>query len=269
MGQPCIVMSLLKQIISEEKESGRLADFSGDSFGFLPEPPAALAAKTDDIVDIPMIVGWTSEDSSWVVPDPEGDGLTYQEFSNALQMSIGTTYPSDQVPALYQKALVHYNMTDPSGLTPYDIRSVGIDISTDVTMKSFIVKEARQFSKAAAGSGAHVFVYEYRHRPSYSVNPAWQLVTHMDEEGMCLGLPNGPSDLSYPQTSHHDRHVSELMTTWWSNFAKYGTPSPDWPKFGHRQDDQQILVIRPQPEVKQFDDHEPVVLWTGSSGLDE
>ena len=241
---------------------------SGDSFGFLPEHPALLAANTKDIVPIPMILGWTTDDSSWYVNDPEDDGLTFAEFLQFIQIGIGLAYPPDQVQSIVHAVLTMYNMTDPSGLDPYHIREVAMELITDFSMKSFMAKEARQFSKAAEGSRAKVFVYEYHHRPSYSVNPAWQRVTHMDDEGMGLGLPNGPRELSYPQTSAHDRKVSELMTTWWSNFAKYGEPSPSWPKFGYQQGDQQLMIIRSNPGVKQFDGDDPVVLWTGSSGLE-
>lgn len=241
---------------------------SGDHYGFLPEHPSELAAKTQEIVPIPMIFGWTSDDSSLYVPDPEDNGLTIEEFSTFIQGYLRTTYLPEDVGELYAQALTIYGMTNVSSLTPTEIRSAAVDLITDVTIRSFIVKEARLFSKAAVGTSAKVFVYEYHHRPSYSTNPRWQGTTHMDEEGMVLGLPQGPTGLSYPSTSVHDRHVSEMMTSMWSNFAKYGQPSPIWPQFGHTLHNQKMLLIRPNLLVSDFDRNDPVKLWTGSSGLD-
>ncbi|GFR61402.1 carboxylic ester hydrolase [Elysia marginata] len=242
---------------------------SGDHFGFLPEHPSVLANKTSDIVSIPVVLGWTADDSSWYVPDPDDNGLTFEEFASFVQSYISISYTPAEAGPLYQRVLRQYNISASSNLTTLDIRSVAAQLITDATVRSFTVKQARHFSRAAVGSEAKVFVYEYRHRPSYSTNPTWQGTTHMDDEGMCLGLPHGPKPKTYPKTSVHDREASEMMTTMWSNFAKYGQPSPIWPQFGHTADDQKMLLIRPSPGVVQFDSNESVELWTGSSGLDD
>ena len=244
--------------------------------------------------------GWSSNDSSWTVNDPDDKGENYLMFAMGINAYISSFYPSQATEVMYERALEIYKATDPSTLSPYDVRYIDILLRTDLFMESFIVKEARQFSRAAGNNGGSArksaenratiadgvasradsgkpktFVYQYDYRPSYKQNPKWQGVKHMDELGMLLGLPNGRYPLSFPNTNETDRRVAEMMTTMWSNFAKYGDPTPQalhggvkWPEFGHKSSDQNLLLIRPVPEVRRFDRDEPVVLWTGSSGLD-
>ncbi|GFR94486.1 carboxylic ester hydrolase [Elysia marginata] len=253
---------------------------SGDAFGFLPELPSELASNYTTMVPIPTIRGWSSNDSSWTIDDPFDKGVSYDAVATYLRAVIYALYPGD-FPTMFKTALDIYNLTDSSVLSPYDVRSIYIQLRTDLFMESFIVKEARQFSKAASelavtpDKKAKTFVYQYDYRPSYQTGPAWQGVTHMDEMGMVMGLPNGPKPLTYPVTNEEDHAVGELMTTMWSNFAKYGDPTPKpldngvkWPKFGHTYGNQSLLVIRPKPVVREYDRDEPVVLWTGDSGLD-
>ena len=277
---------------------------SGDAFGFLPQYPSKMASNSSSLVPIPMIFGWSSNDSSWTVNDPHDKGVNYANFRGFLKMYISLLYP-DQDQKKLEEALLIYNATDSSELSPYDVRYRESLAQTDLFMESFIVKEARQFSRATGGDDneqvradsaefteggannadsvtestdrgkAKTFVYQFDYRPSYKDNPEWQGVTHMDERGMVLGLPNGPNQYTYPVTSEDDRTVADMMTTMWSNFAKYGDPTPQalsggvkWPEFGHKSSDQNLLLIRPVPEVRRFDRDEPVVLWTGSSGLD-
>lgn len=253
---------------------------SGDAFGFLPQTPSELAANYTNLVPIPTIFGWSSNDSSWTVQDRDNNGENYDSLVAMLNAYISILYPT-QPQNMLQKALEIYNITDPTKLSPYDVRAADIKFRTDLFMESFIAKEARQFSRAAAefnsttGSKVKTFVYQYDYRPSYKTNPLWQGVTHMDERGMVMGLPNGPNPFTYPVTNQNDRIVGEMMTTMWSNFAKFGDPTPDmvsgikWPVFGHKSGDQSLLKIRPNPEVRQFDRYKPVVLWTKSSGLDD
>ncbi|RUS82301.1 hypothetical protein EGW08_009933 [Elysia chlorotica] len=249
---------------------------SGDAFGVLPQPPNVLADNYTSMVPIPAIFGWSTNDSSWTIADPDDKGEDYDKFLLFVKSVIARIYPG-KVDTMLEKVLEIYNVTDPTELSPYDVRSIDAVLRTDLEMESFIVKEARQFSKFAAGTfaPAKTFVYQYDHRPSYNTDPLWQGVRHMDEAGMVLGLPNGQNPLTYPVTSEDDRTVSELMTTMWSNFAKFGDPTPEplggvkWPEFGHTSDHQGLLVIRPELEVKEYVRNDPVVFWTGSSGLDD
>ena len=132
------------------------------------------------------------------------------------------------------------------------------------------------FSRAttSSGGGLTTFVYQFNHRPSYSKLPTWYGVSHADEKGFVLGLPPGPDAFSYPNNTAEDRGVADAVTTMWTNFAKFGNPTPEkvggvkWPGFGHAPENQRLLLIGPELKVKRFDRDAEVESWTGSSGLD-
>ena len=249
---------------------------TGDPDGFLPKHPSELAADTQSMTPISAMFGWTTHDAAWTAYDPENDGIDYATFTGELAYTLSIYYPQD--PGMYQRLLNLYGASDPTKLSPIDVRSIAVKQRTDSAFESPIVKEARQFSRAASKSvfGKKVFVYQYDYRPSYnSGNPEWWGVVHMDDRGMIMGLPNGTNTFTYPSTNDDDRKVADMMTTMWSNFAKCEDPTPQpladgtkWPAFGHTVGDQDILVIRPQPEVKQYTRDAFVELWTGDTGLD-
>ncbi|GFR78270.1 carboxylic ester hydrolase [Elysia marginata] len=267
-----------RMTVEEYNSSTIFVPVGRDSFGALPNFPSALAADTQNLPKVPVMLGWSTDDSSWVVKDPDDDGVTFDEFSDLLKALLRGGYTPSVSQQMFPEVLATYNLDDPSKLSPLDIRDVACRVATDVKVEAFVVKEARQLSKAAADSNSDkkTYLYQYDYRPSYKTTPMWQGVTHVDERAMVMGLPNGTNPYRYPVTSKDDRKVAEMMTTMWSNFAKYSNPTPQplaggvkWPALGNTSDDQQLLVIRPNPVVKQYDRNPIVELWTGSSGLDD
>ncbi|RUS73784.1 hypothetical protein EGW08_018454 [Elysia chlorotica] len=244
---------------------------TGDSFRVLPETPEQLLAKTAELVHIPTIFGYTTDDGTWMVPDSEDDGVSYAEFNFILNYFIEIYFPPSQRVELLKRVK---NLYLPSGisqssLSRVELRTILINMATDFSMAAYIAKQAMLFSKAST-TGTYVFQFDYR--PSYSAAPLWYGVGHTDEKGFVLGLPAGPYPFAYPNTTAEDRYVADLMTTLWSNFAKTGDPTPQplnwpaglrWPSFS--DDPRRILVIGVEPEVRNFDKEQAVVAWTGNS----
>lgn len=253
---------------------------TGDTFGVLPETPEQLLTKTSELTAIPTIVGYTSEDGTWLVPDMQNDGIGPAEFNYILNVYVGRSFPPGQVMEVIQRVQEAYLPKDQTGLTPAQYRAILIKIATDFSMAAFIIKQARLFSKAgdlaANGQKPGTFVYQFDYRPSYSNAPLWHGVGHADEKGFVLGLPPGPDPFNYPNATLHDHHVADFVTTMWTNFAKFGDPTPQplnwphglrWPLFGHAPDNQDMMLIDVVPTVKKFDREQSVIAWTGSSGL--
>ncbi|GFR88936.1 carboxylic ester hydrolase [Elysia marginata] len=253
---------------------------SGDTLGVLPETPEQLLAKTAELVAIPTIVGYTTDDGTWLVADSENDGVTYTEFTHYVNAYITQFFPPSQRAEILQRVRAAYLPSNPADLAPAQLRAILSKITTDLTMAAFIVKQARLFSRAGDhvtnGAKPGTFVYQFDYRPSYSTAPLWHGVGHTDEKGFVLGLPPGPDPFSYPNTTLEDRYVAEIVTTMWADFAKFGDPTPQpfnwpeglrWPRFGHAPHNQDLLLIDVEPMVKQFDRNQPVVAWTGSSGI--
>ena len=253
---------------------------SGDSFGVLPETPEKLLTKTAELVAIPTIVGFTTNDGSWQVPDAEDDGVSYLEFEFIINALIATYFPPSNRSEVYQRVQKAYVPSHAPSLAPVQLRTILINIATDFSMAAYIIKQARLFAHAGdhTGSGKKpgTFVYQFDYRPSYSADPLWHGVGHADEKGLVLGLPPGPDPFNYPNTTAEDRFMAELITTMWSNFAKFGDPTPQpfdwpeglrWPNFGASPDHQELLLIGVEPKIQKFARNESVVVWTGTSGM--
>ncbi|GFN75757.1 neuroligin-3 [Plakobranchus ocellatus] len=254
---------------------------SNDSFGFLPELPEKLLEKPSELVAIPTMYGFTTDDSSWMISDPDDNGVTPEEFFQYVHVGIRQNFPPSDWDRIDKDMKEVYMPDDPSKLSPLQRRAILSRIITDLTMRSCIVKEARMFSRASAGQQTttvktpSTFVYEWNYRPSYSPQPLWHGVTHMDERGFVLGLPPGPDAFSFPNTTSEDRLVAEHVTTMWANFAKFGDPTPEpvdgkrWPAFGHSPDDQAVMLIRPELDVRKFEANAEIAVWFRDPGLDD
>ena len=255
---------------------------TGDSFGFLPETPESLLAKTDELIPVPTIIGFTTNDGSWLVPDSEDDGISYPELQFILNAFIRQYFPPNQVTKVLESVTKAYLPSTAASLAPVQLRAILVKMATDAAFAAPLIKEARQFAAAAAGAGESAnkpgtFVYRFNHRPSYSTSPYWYRVAHADEKGFVLGLTPGPDPFNYPNTTLEDQFMADLVTTMWTDFAKFGNPTPQpfswpqgvrWPVFGHAPDHQELLVIDLEPRVDKLDNtSSSVAVWTGESGL--
>ncbi|GFO12050.1 carboxylic ester hydrolase [Plakobranchus ocellatus] len=280
------VDTLVKESVKlqEQRYGGNMVfvPVSGDASGFLPETPEQLLAKTDELVFIPTIVGFTTDDGSWLVPDPDDDGITYPEFQYILNAYLALGFPPSEKDEVYRRVTEAYLPSNPLTLNPVQLRSILIEIATDYSMAAFIIKQARLFSKAKAKDEVRglmrpdTFVFQFDYRASYIRSPLWYGVGHSAEKGFVLGLTPGPDPFNYPNTTAEDQHVADLVTTMWSNFAKFGDPTPQplnwpeelrWPTFGHSSDDQDLLVIDVKPRVQKIERNYSVIAWTGDSGF--
>ncbi|XP_070533400.1 neuroligin-4, Y-linked-like [Ptychodera flava] len=109
--------------------------------------------------------------------------------------------------------------------TPFNetsIRDQYIDLLTDRDFVAPMIQTNRYHSESGENN---VFMYTFNYRSNRSVFPAWMGVPHTGEIPFLFGEP-----FNWASTRHNwtldDRAVSDLMMTMWTNFAKYGNPTP-------------------------------------------
>lgn len=246
--------------------------------GFLPASPRQLLAQSSDIVSIPTIRGYTTHEMSYLVRDPEDDGITLSEFRSTLKkhlsIIVGSSEKVDEIVAAAEKTYLGGSAAA-SKARPLDLRAALIEIYKDVLFVVPTMAETVAFSKGCSphANGSNSYIYEFAYRPSYSRWKPWMGVVHADEKGFVLGLPQGPDPFEYSSANDLDREVADDVVSLWTNFAKYGnhtsssvtwlpymharkcvTKATDEPDVGRgRGHLGSILVINDMLEVKSFD----------------
>ncbi|CAL1543609.1 unnamed protein product [Lymnaea stagnalis] len=231
-----------------------------NSFGVLPESPSKLLHKMDRKYYIPTIYGYTKEDGSWLVSDPENDGVSLAEFKATIEGFVSVLYPEKYQRSVVDKAMKGYLPANATSLSKFHLRDILIRAATDGFVAAGTVREATLFSAGVERS--RTFVYEFNHRPSYSRAPPWMGVGHTDEKGFVLGLPVGPDPFKYPDHSSEDATVADFVVTAWTNFAKFANPShPLWPAFRPSTSDMEILVIENRSHHIMFNRQLALDVW--------
>jgi para-nitrobenzyl esterase len=173
--------------------------------------------------DTPILVG-TNSDEGAIFPYAR-DAATYLKQIHA------------QYGAYADKILAAY----PAGSDAQAARS-GRDLARDTTFAWHTWAWARLQSRTGKG---RVYLYYFNHRPPYPHRPPfndWGAI-HGSEMAYVFGNLTQPG----MQFTAQDRALSEALGTYWTNFAKTGSPNgagvPSWPAFSARH-----------PNVMHFDD---------------
>jgi len=130
---------------------------------------------------------------------------------------------------------------------------------TDVFFQNPDQRSAQLVSKRA-----DVYNYYYTYKGSNSLSVLFSLPEydpmHADELMIQFAMDQAPKFLTlFPEgitLSEEDKKMADVMTKYWTQFAKYGNPSPDgmeahglpkWNKFGEEKN---YLELKPEPEMK-------------------
>lgn len=116
--------------------------------------------------------------------------------------------------------------------------------------------------QAQQGKGA-AYVYYFDHRTPQSPNGA----SHADE--IAYVFRNLASGIGGPAQRPEDRAMSELVSSYWVNFAKTGNPNgtglPEWPAFTEKS--QRVLFLdakpsaRPVPNMRELEALDAYYAW--------
>jgi para-nitrobenzyl esterase len=160
--------------------------------------------------DTPVLIGTNSDEGALFVPFAKAD---------AYQKTIHSDYGeyADKILAAY-----------PGGTDAQALRS-SRDMFRDATFAWPTLAWARLQSKTGKGK---VFVYYFSHRPPYPNKPEFQDwgAAHAGEIAYVFGNFSPTMPAAEP-----DRAVSDMVSSYWVNFAKSGDPNgaglPRWPAF--------------------------------------
>jgi para-nitrobenzyl esterase len=160
--------------------------------------------------DVPVLIGYNSDEGASFSP-----GRTPEEYINGTKARYGK-FADDLIKAY------------PVGVTT--VPKTARDLARDAAFGW----QTWSWARLQAETGkSKVFYYYFDQHPDYPKDSP--------REG--YGSPHGQEvayvfqhlDASNPQTTKSDIAISEIMSTYWTNFAKYGNPNgegvPQWPAF--------------------------------------
>jgi para-nitrobenzyl esterase len=198
--------------------------------------------------DTPVLIGTNSDEGALFIQG----GVTSAAFEQQIRAGYGEH--ADAMLAVY----------------PHASDAQALESAQDVFRDSAFAWPTWAWARlqSAKGKGA-AYVYYFDHRTPQRPNGSW----HADEiphvfRNLGLGFA-GPGLPGAPAPSAADTAMSELMSTYFTNFAKKGDPNgaglPQWPAFSEQS--QQVMFLdakssaRPVPNVPQLKAFEAYFAW--------
>ena len=220
---------------------------------FLPGEPYALF-EAGRFNDTPILVGFNSDEGAWFV----GPARTAEAFEKQVREIFGPGAES------ILKTYPHS--------TPVEINRSSREILRD----AFMGWPTCAWAKLQCAKGHHpVFVYYFDHRNPSSPEGA----IHAAE--LAYVFRNLTAFAGAPSPPHaEDVELSDLMSSYWVNFARAGDPNgpglPAWPAFDEKEMKTMIFeqtpAVRPLPNLEKLKTYDGFFAWereqtkTNSSG---
>ena len=191
----------------------------------------------------PDLDGWVLTDSPAKVypagresPIPLLFGTTTRELDQQIPPAALRASVEEQTKPFVAEGLAIYGFAHGSqGATDPKYGDAGEQINADDTFRCPALLEASWHT----ASGHAVYEYELDH-----AIPGQPFAIHSGELPYVFGFFPKTGNLAGPVTAT-DRHLAELIQTYWTNFAKTGDPNsdhlPKWPPFGQAHDYVQFL----------------------------
>lgn len=138
-----------------------------------------------------------------------------------------------------------------------EIRSRAIDMLTDFMFTSPIVLETQASRKKQGGRKS--YLYKFNYLASFVNSPDWMGVRHSAEVPFVFGNSWILKTGWHRSTTPADDKIAQMMVTMWTNFAKFGEPTPlgiikrpliHWAQFYNTVP--RYLVIDSNPKILNF-----------------
>lgn len=216
---------LQKQQAAAKARPGRLPFWPDVDGYFLPEPAAQIYAEGKQ-AHVPLLAGWNRDEPSAMtarLPQP----ATVQSFDATAQREFG-----DHAAEFLQ-------------LYPATTDAEAIRSTIDFAGDSFIAFGTWEWVEAQVATGTQpVYRYHFeRPAPADKFHPAGSGAFHSDDINYVFGTLDARPDAVWQQ---EDQKLSDLIETYWTNFAKTGSPNgpgvPNWPQYD-AQDNWQVMHL--------------------------
>lgn len=206
---------------------------------FLPDTPEELR-KSGRFNKVPLMAGFTSQEGAYFFPS-QIENVTPTTFRKNLLFAFryilnkyGQTLETPnrhEVPNSLLDAAVFQYTPWPYASDSHKLKRGFSDVITDSC-----VAEPAHASLRYHSTQQRAFLYEFAHRSKLDPEPEWLGVRHKDDTPYQFGFPL--MNLTVLQNyDEADRNVSDTVLTLFTNFAKFGNPTPEpvfgasWPPF--------------------------------------
>ncbi|KAL9966496.1 hypothetical protein ACROYT_G024580 [Oculina patagonica] len=191
---------------------------------FLADTPTNLR-NSGNFHYVPYMAGFTSREGSYFFPEVL-DHVTHDNFrlyTETIFYNIGNKYgqmlDGDLPKSLLDAITLLY--------TPWP------DQNDDIKTKIGMADEVGDFTMTAPthtdlvlhSKYAPVFMYEFAYRSKLNPSPCWKGAAHKDDTPYEFGFPLMNLTV-LQQYNDVDRNISDMLITLFTNFAKYGNPTP-------------------------------------------
>ncbi|XP_055952007.1 acetylcholinesterase-1-like [Argiope bruennichi] len=177
--------------------------------------------------NVPLFIGNNRDEGSFFITtsDPKTFG-----FFGQKDTYVNKTYADQVIHKFFStynniEGVFQYYFADVPNNDYGEIRSQLYTAVGDTTLLCATV----YFAERYAGTYDDTYFYFFLHRPSNSVWAPWMGTTHFDEVQFVFGEPIRKPELYQLDEVTLSRNMIEI----WTNFAKYGYPTFNWPKYSN------------------------------------
>ncbi|KAL6479036.1 hypothetical protein MHYP_G00124690 [Metynnis hypsauchen] len=200
--------------------------------------------KSKNFVKVPVLLGVTNHEFGWILPltfAPPGwdKGMDRQEVAAVM----GQFFP-EEVPGANDLIIDEYLK---NAKTPEDVRDGFTEMMGDLFMVIPVIKVAGYHRDA----GAHVYMYEFQHRPNLfkDIRPSFVKADHADDVGFVFGSCFWSGQVKMIGTvSEEENQLCKTMMGYWGNFIRTGSPNGpglvNWPTYDQSNNPLALLRVR-------------------------
>ncbi|CAG2172985.1 unnamed protein product [Oppiella nova] len=220
---------------------------------YLPLPTQQALQDKLYYSDIDLMAGCLSNEGSVLSRGilPAKDDLTLDDFKTSVNI-VNQIFKDIDV-----QKVVNYYVKNGDTSSSLALRRGFYDFFGDIIMKMPTFLFAKQFATNGRNNGKNVYFYELTFQSKsfaemYKCNDEISGIGHGMEIPFVFGVPFIPGQ-QMPFTDT-ERQFSRDVMKMWTNFAKYGTPDPNWPQLLSDENVPKVKNLNPNPSVQVFDD---------------
>ena len=218
---------------------------------FLLDTPRKLR-RAGNFHHVPYLAGFTSQEGAYFFPQllenttPEDFLHRTKEVFNTIGNEYGQMLNGDLPKTLLDTLMLLY--------TPWPDQNdhIKVKIALADEVGDFTMSAPTHADLALHSKNAPVFMYEFAHMSTLNLRPAWKGPSHKDDTPYQFGFPLMNLTV-LQQYNEADRNLSYMLITLFTNFAKYGKPTPQpvngvsWEGFNTSH--MVYLRVQSQPEM--------------------